>query len=342
MSGCCRLQASALGAALLWLASGVSSGYGSAGTGALDWLEPWIELEADDLRNLYAGRIVAKMLPARDSEIAVFLAAATDVDPADFIGAVRDPQRLWTSQQVPHVRRFSSPPRLKDLDALQFRESDVRAIRRCRPGNCDVKLTATEMRRLQAADSIQREFRRVVFDRVIEYIERGFRSTSDFHDHEEQVDPLTVASGLLLRSPWLMEGAPRIGAYIEDFPNRTLPGGDSFLYWLETQYTPKPTVQVVHVFIHRRVPTSAAMPEVLVVSRQVYASHYLNGSLSLTVLVGDRGGSRRYLAYATRARIDGLQGWLSGLRRLLIERSVRRRGAAAFEEQRRRIELRTR
>jgi hypothetical protein len=182
----------------------------------------------------------------------------------------------------------------------------------------------------------------LVLDRATRYLTSGFRSTRDVHDHEEPVDPHAVARGLLLRSPWLTVGAPRIADYIEDFPQASLPGRDSFLYWLETTHTPKPTIQVVHVTIDRRRAASAASPELLVVSRQVFASHYLNGSLSLSVLVADRAGSRRYLAYVTRAHVDGIDGWLSGLRRLFIERSVRRRGAVAFEEQRRRIESWTR
>jgi hypothetical protein len=331
------VRASLLGAALLSLASAVA-GISLDGDAALAWFESWIELEAGDVRNLHAGRIVAKTVPARGNEIAVFIAGTIDVDPDAFIAAVRDPERLWRSQHVPHVRRFSTPPRLQDLDALHLNAGDVEAIRRCRPGDCGVKLTVAEMRRLQTADSIAHEFRRIVLERVIEYKESGFRSTRDFHDHEEQVDPLTVASGLLLRSPLLMEGAPLIAAYFEDFPSRTPPDGHSFFYWLETQHTPKPTIQVVHVVIDRRAAGVATLPEVLVASRQVYASHYLNGSLSLSALVGDRGGSRRYLAYATRAHVDGMPGWLSGLRRLFVERRVRRRAAAAFEEQRRRIE----
>ena len=326
----------ASGAAVLLLASALG-GTAPAENDTLAWFEPWIDLQAGDLRRLRAGRVAAKTLPARDNEIAVFIAGRIEVDPAAFIAAVRDPERLWASQQVPHVRRFSNPPQLDDLGGLQLTPGDVQSISRCRPGNCDVKLSAAEMRRLQAAESIEREFRKVVLDRVLAYMESGFRSTADFHDHDQPVDPLTVASGLLLRSPWLTDGAPRIAASIEDFPNTRLPGDNSFIYWLETRSTPKPTIQVVHVVIDRRV-RARAMPEVLVVSRQVYASHYLNGSLSLSALVHDPGSSRRHLAYATRVHVDGMQGWLSGLRRLLIESRVRRQGAAAFEEQRRRIE----
>jgi hypothetical protein len=332
----------ACGASLLWLASAGLALSSPVSGGALGWFASWITLEADDVRDLREGRVVAKMQPAADSEIAVFIAGAIDVDPDTFVDAVRHPERLWQTGRVPRVGRFSSPPRLEDLEALHLSARDVDAIRSCRPGDCDVKLTATEIRRLQVAASVQDEFRRLVLDRVTRYLESGLGSTGDIHDHEEPVDPLTVATGLLLRSPWLTEGAPRVAEYIEDFPRTNLPGADSFLYWRETTYTPKPTIQVVHVSIDRRATTSTISPEVLVVSRQVFASHYLNGSLSLSALIGDCAASRRYLAYVTRAHVDDVDGWLSGLRRLLVERRVRQRGAAAFDEQRRRIESWTR
>ena len=337
MSGAGAICASAV-ALICGVGAAAMAASDSESVTALRWFEPWIEIDTQALRELEKGSVIAKTLPADGSEIAVFIAGAIDVDPAVFVDAVRDTERLWMSEQVPRVRRFSSPPRLQDLEHLRLAADDIEAIRRCRPGDCEVKLTAAEMRRLQATHSVEREFRKVVLDRVLEYQATGFRTTGDFHDHAMPVDPLTATSGLLLRSPWLTEDAPRLAAYMEDFPSTKLPGSDSFLYWLETEYAFKPTVRVVHVVIGRSAQPSATAPDVLVVSRQVYASHYLNGSLSLTALLGGRNGSRQYLAYATRAHVDGMRGWLSGLRRLLIERGVRRRGAAAFEEQRRRIE----
>lgn len=305
---------------------------------AFGWFAPWINLEAEHIREMHGGAILSKTVPASGSEIALFFAGAINAHPQAFIEAVRRPELLWKTARVPLVTRFSSPPRPEDLNSMRLHAKDVEAIRRCRPGDCDVKLTAAEIRRLQAAASIQDEFRQIVLDRVTRYLESGLRSTGDFYDHEEPVDPQTVATGLLLRSPWLTERAPRLGEYVKNFPATRSSDTDSFLYWLETTHTPKPTIQVVHVMVDRRGDAAAGSPEVLVVSRQVFASHYVNGSLAVSALLTSRAGSRRYLAYATRVHVDGVDGWLSGVRRLLIERAARRRGAAAFEEYRRRIE----
>jgi hypothetical protein len=305
---------------------------------AFDWFVPWIDIEAEHVRDMHRGRILAKSLPAHGSEIVVFFAGAINADRKTFIDAVRRPEMLWKMDRVPLVARFSSPPRLEDLNSMRLHAHDVEAIRRCRPGDCDVKLTASEIRRLQAAASIQDEFRRLVLDRVTRYLEGGLGSAGNFHDHEQPVNPQTVGSGLLLRSPWLTERASQLAGHVENFPATTSSEIDSFLYWLETTHTPKPTIQVVHVMIGRRDDAAAGSPEVLIVSRQVFASHYVNGSLAVSALLESSADSHRYLAYVTRVHVDGVGGWLSGLRRLLVERAARRRGAAVFDEQRRRIE----
>jgi hypothetical protein len=284
------------------------------------------------------SRSVAKSLPASENEIAVFLASAVDTDPDAFVDAVRHPEALWKAPKVPRVQRFSMPPRPADVEDIQLDPRDLEAIRRCVPGDCEVKLTASEIRRLQIAPSIQLEFRRLIFDRVARYLERGVAGTGALHDHARPLDQAAISAELLIRSPWLTERAPGLAQYVEDFPSARLGDVHSFIYWLETDHTPKPTIQVVHVMIARHSGQGIFAPEVVVVSRQVFASHYINGSLAVSVLFRDRTKSRRYLAYANRLHVDGLNGWLGGLRRLLIERSVRGRGAAALDKQRQRIE----
>lgn len=305
---------------------------------ALTWVDRWVELTREDVRELYAGHILSRTLPAERSEIAVLVAGVIDTRPATFMDAVMHPEGLWRAPGTARVGRFSDPPRLADLAGFTLPTDDVDAIRRCVPGNCAVKLTATEIRRLCAARSVNEEFRQVLLERVRQYLAHGLRRTADFRDHEEPVDPQAVAHELLRRSPWLIQGAPPVTDYLRAYPHTHLASVESFLYWIETTYTPKPTLQIVHVSIHHPDSPAVSAPDVLVVSRQVYASHYMNGSLSVSALINTADDSRRVLAYLTRAHVDGLDGWLSGVRRFLVERAVRQRGAAAFERQRTRIE----
>ena len=48
------------------------------------------------------------------------------------------------------VGKFNDPPRLSDLDALELLESDVRDLRNCRPGDCELQLSENTMAQFDA------------------------------------------------------------------------------------------------------------------------------------------------------------------------------------------------
>jgi hypothetical protein len=139
--------------------------------------------------------------------------------------------------------------------------------------------------------------------------------------------------------PALTERAPQLARYLHEFPAGALPHAESYLFWLKTTSTPKPMIQILHTIILASDRSTAAAPAVLVASRQVYATHYVNGWLSLSALMQDpQAPGRRYLAYLSRSHVDGLEGWGGGLMRFFVERRVRERAEELFEAQRRRIE----
>jgi hypothetical protein len=71
----------------------------------------------------------------------------------------------------------------------------------------------------------------------------------------------------------------------------------------------------------------------------VYATHYISALLSISALLRDeRDPSRQYLAYMNRSKLDGLRGWLQGVKRHFVEGRVRSSAEALFETQRQRIE----
>lgn len=72
--------------------------------------------------------------------------------------------------------------------------------------------------------------------------------------------------------------------------------------------------------------------------KQVYATHYLTASLSLTSITPAGDGSPRYLVYARRSRADVLGGVFGGIIRKLIERRIRSEAPAALDRLRRKLE----
>ncbi|HEU5256125.1 MAG TPA: hypothetical protein VFU28_09055 [Vicinamibacterales bacterium] len=60
-------------------------------------------------------------------------------------------EELKKSPYVLAIGRFSHPPRLHDLADLSFDDEDTSDLANCRPGHCDLELSAAEMTALQDA-----------------------------------------------------------------------------------------------------------------------------------------------------------------------------------------------
>jgi hypothetical protein len=304
-------------------------------------------VSAGDLRDLRAGRTIVKSLAAASpSAVGVFAAARIDVAPARFVARLQDTASLWKGEAVPETGTFSRPARVADVGSLTLPRKDTDALRDCRPGDCLVKLTAAEIERLRNIvarhastwrEELEAEFRQIVVDRVETYRKGGPAALAALSDHEPPVPPAAVATRLLSATKGLTEYAPGLGAYLDAYPHSPLPDGASeHVYWLYTTETPRPIVQVMHVVVHQR-PAGEPV-QALVASRQVLASHYVNGALAVTVLMRDPDDpSVQYLVYVNRSEVDGLGGVFSGIRRFFIERRIRGAARSAFERLKQRI-----
>ena len=254
-----------------------------------------VRLDRSDRERLDRGDVLVRVLPAHDGELAVFAASRLEAPAEALVSWTREIEQLKTSRFAPLVRRFSNPPVLDDLRDLALDETDMQAIRQCRVGRCDVKLLDSEIARLRAAgtaggaegyDATQHEFRRIVLDRV------------------------------------LADRSPDIVDMLAGYPPIEVSTVESFFYWSKEQYgAGKKVVTVTHVTIARPVPSSG--PAVVVLGREIFATHYRTASLGLTAVVDDRASDRRYLVYVNRTDVDVLGGLFGGLKRVVIEARIK-------------------
>jgi hypothetical protein len=107
----------------------------------------------------------------------------------------------------------------------------------------------------------------------------------------------------------------------------------SFVYWSIEDFGSKQVIRVTQVVIVR--PGVAGLPDVLVGSTQIYASHYVDAALAVTTL--ERGtGDTAFLGYLYRARVDVLGNFLArrmakrriegGVERLFVHQLQRLQG----------------
>jgi hypothetical protein len=292
------------------------------------FLAPVIQFTDEERRRLDQREVVLRILPASGHELAVLAAGALEVGADALVASVRDMPGLKRGAYVPQIGVFSSPPQLNDVGELTLDPADAKAIRSCRPDradDCDLKLEADEIARLQAAASdtarLQEEFRRVLVGRVEQYQRRG-----DQQGQEE-------FASLLQHSPYVKR-LPQLAAYLERYPVDAPAGSESFLYWSKETYAWKPMITITHVTILHG-STEQGAPEVAVASRDLFSTRYTSGSLVLTLLFRDADTpSQRYLVYINRTWVDGVRA----LWRPLVEYRVRGQAKKVFAGARDRIE----
>ena len=96
----------------------------------------------------------------------------------------------------------------------------------------------------------------------------------------------------------------------------------------------KPIISITHFSLARF--TTRNVPEVAVVAKQVYASHYRDAAITVTALTSDHAGA--YLVYVHRSRVDAFQGLFGGMVRRIVERRVKAEAPGVLMGLRKRLE----
>ena len=294
-----------------------------------DFLRPSITVSARDRQRIDNGEPVVRSLPASGREVAVLAAMSVTVDGDRLAAWMRQIEALKRGPNVPAVARFSNPPRLEDLAAHVLDEKDLDRLRQCRAGSCDLKLTSAEIARVAAGLSAagrewkpeaQRVFRQVMLDRVNSYRASGHVALGQYADGHSDKPLAEVARTLLDRSPYLIKHTPALVDYLRRYPNAAEPSrSEVFFYWSTDRFGGRPVSNATHVSMLR---PESGQPQVLVAGRQLFATHYQNGSLSLTLLLRGCTGSTNYLVYVSRSEVDVIRGVIGWLARNIIEGRV--------------------
>jgi hypothetical protein len=312
-------------------------------------LQKQLSISDANLASLERGVAVTKLLKTTAKKEIAALGIVRVNAPGDlFIDKFRNIADFKKSAAVLQIGKFSNPPRLADLKGLSLDPGCLEALKNCKTGDCDIKMSAEMMARFHqelnpsAADFQARAnalIRRMLFDYLTAYLQTGNAALIAYHDGEKAVRLADEYRSLLEQSQFLADYAPEFYKYLQEAPKASSPNIEEFIYWSKEKYGLKPVLSITHVIIYRR--TLENRTELLIASKQLYANHYFEGSLGLTVfLEGNQGPatSRSYLMYLNRSRADALQGWFLGIKRNLIAGRVREALAKNLKVVKQRIE----
>jgi hypothetical protein len=272
--------------------------------------------DGDDLRAVEAGTPVVKLRPGRvDSETRLLGVVKIHGSPETFAKRYRDIVDFEKGTGVLEIGWFSDPPKVSDLAGLTLDESDLEDLKKCRVGNCDIKLSGESIQAFQRIDwskpgavrKAEALARRMIVDFLKSYQEGGNAALGALHDKK---NPLRVGQQFneMLQDPDLPVYFPRLFAFLSDYPHDPIPGAEEFFYWSKVDFGLKPVVRLSQVVIYE--PEEVDFVRYAMASKMLYSSHYFNTGLELKFLVLDRSAPKDYyLVVANRSRSDGLTGF---------------------------------
>ena len=292
---------------------------------------------------LLTNRAVTRLLEAEPGkEVSVFGAVWIDAVPGAYVRLVKDIERFERGGPFRITKCISDPPQLGDFASLDLPDDDIAALKTCRVGDCEIKLSREAVERIRqsidwnkptAREDARALFRKLLHEYVAGYVEGGNDRLAVYRDSERPTFVATEFKSMIDRMPELGDHLPELRAYLLGYPRVILPGGTSFLYWQDVQFGLKPTIHVKHLVVADRPGLTA------VASKTIYANHYLWTALDLRVLVPDSSRGRGFwFVNVSRARSDGLSGFVGRLIRRRVQNEAQKALHAALRATKARLE----
>jgi hypothetical protein len=280
------------------------------------FLRQVVHLDDSQLAAVEKGEVVVKLVPTTDKpEVAAFGVVKTVGNVDQLLALARDVQRFRTVPHIPEMGRFSSPARIEDLTGLDHPPDDIAALKKCKPGSCDVKVGTKGLEMIskldwKAADSEQRAvviFNQGIVDYVTAYQQGGTDAMGNVLDKKQEKSRADEYRTLLAHSPYLVDYVKEFNDYLAAWPKGKLAGADDVLYWTKDTFGVKPVVAAYHSTFYKS-PRGA-----LVSTKLLWASHFFNAGLEILAGVPTADGKGLYLLDLYRTRLDPPTGALAGI-----------------------------
>jgi len=332
---------------LALLLMGAGSGAVQQATEPDKFFHEYAGLSDDQVQSIRNGKALAKVLPSRTpDEVFVFGSVYVESTPERYLKMALDVDALRKLPTYLAIRKFSDPPRLSDLEGFTLEEEDIKELKNCKAGHCEIQLPAEAMEAFQqsvnwsAPDSAAQANRlgqQMVLEALLRYIQGGNTALGTYRDKSHPAAVAETFQSLMSWSKSLPVYLPELQGYLLDYPNQKSENFESEFYWEKVNFGLKPTLRLVQAVVYRG-ETSAGRV-LAVAEKQLYASHYFQTALDLTVCVRDSGHPERkgfFLITLKGSKQAGLTGLKGGIvRKVAVDktRSSLERGLAALKRE---------
>ncbi len=271
----------------------------------------------------------------------------------DYIGLKEDQiAAIRNGKAVAKIVESRTPDEVfSDLEGFTLEPEDIKQLKNCEPGHCEVQLPTEAMDEFKqsvnwsvpdTANQVNRLGQKMALEALERYIQGGNAALGTYRDKHHPAEVAETFRSLLSRSKALPVYLPELDRYLLDYPETGAENIQSEFYWEKVNFGLKPTLRIVQAILYRG-PRSTD-PAYAIAVKQLYASHYFETALDLTVCVRDQENPERpgfYLITLKGSQQAGLTGLKGGIvRKVAVDRtrSSLERALAAIKQ---RLETRT-
>ena len=158
----------------------------------------------------------------------------------------------------------------------------------------------------------------MLLDYVRDYLKRGDAALIEYADKPQTSSLLDGQRALLSSLPTSFNEFRQNG---NSFSTQGWLPVENAIVWSKIKFGMKPVLAINHILIFKNEQEFG--PQIVVLSKQIYANHYFDASIALTGLARNSSGNHEnFLFYENHSLADGLQGMFTGIKRKLIEREA--------------------
>jgi hypothetical protein len=263
-------------------------------------------------------------------ELSVAGIVRIDASVAEVAELLRRNRGLVRSADFQQSGTFAEPAVGSDVASYELPKGDLLVLSECEQKSCKFKLTESGIQEFRQVDWSSRDAnaeansiaRRRMIDYVNAYRVSGWDSLAVFADKQK---PMSVAKGLeelSAKAAYIDRNLPELVRQAEA-PSQSVPAGAlDVMHWTVKDYGYRPVTDLLHTVAYEVPDAAAGDPEVVMLQKRIFSSHYFQARLGYIGLFSDETspeGPGTYLVYIDRSLFDGE---ITGIKRSLLVRGV--------------------
>ena len=287
-------------------------------------------LNEGQIAAIRSGKALAKVVesPTPD-EVYVFGSVYVEATPESYLKLASDIDALRKLPSYLAIQSFSDPPQLSDLEDFTLTEQDITELKNCKTGYCQAQLPTAAIEDFQqsidwsepdVADRVNRLARRLALQALMEYMQGGNTALGAYRDKKHPAAVAETFATLIGRFEALPAYLPELNEYLLDYPKAKSDNVQAGFYWEKVNFGLKPTFRIIQKIVYRG--AVGKEPVYAVAEKQIYASHYFETALDLTVCVKDAQRPGFYIITVKGSKQAGLTGLKGGVvRKVAVDKT---------------------